>query len=431
MSKGSKTQRTAFKSLVNMAWRNIKAYGWINFKMCFVFAVLAFLVCLFSAYNAAISTHRAQTLEYGSSANIIMTRGKPNAKQQAILDEYYPDVAPKTYRVYSPFDRIEAAQGVKPTTTTPNFFEIEFGGKVLTTNSVQSCAAFFEGDVFTENDYIELEKRFNVTSPVMGRLPESTDEAVFPAPLLKAFGIDAQSAVGEEIVMYIKGESTPYFAGTITGIIIDEFFELIVQDLSFCPGILLCEGHPQFGQGYYRYIYSLNEWPDHDTANVFGEAELSYLGEEIVDNLFMLDVIQTLANELYVMIGSGLAVGLILTILLMIGKYVKVFARLGGVLLTFGLERKQLYGLLFIQVMILCLFAIPLSVVLTAASYSIINLLINMVMGIDMGISLIRIAGMLAMGIGAVFIVAVIFFGLAAFRLRKKTVIQFLRTEVV
>lgn len=399
--------------------------------MCFVFAVLAFLVCLFSAYNASIGIQRARTLDYGSSANVIISSGKLNGKQQAILDKYYPEVSPIVYRVYSPIDRIAAAQGIQTTTTFPSFFEVEFGGERLETNSTQSCAAFFEGDIFTPNDYTELDIRFNISSPIIGKLPQTADEAVFPAPLLKAFGIDAHSAVGKDIVMYLKGEPIPYFSGKISGIIIDEFFELVGQNISVCPGIILCKGHPQFSEGYYRYVYALDEWPDHDMTDEFARVDLRYVGKEIVGNMFMLDVIQTLANELYVMIGSALAVGLILTILLMIGKYVKVFARLGGVLLTFGLERKQLYGLLFIQVMILCLFAIPISVFLTAASYSIINLAINMLLGIDLGISLLKIAAMFAMGMGAVFVVAVLFFALAAFRLRKKTVIQFLRTEVV
>ena len=137
-----------------------------------------------------------------------------------------------------------------------------------------------------------------------------------------------------------------------------------------------------------------------------------------------------LASNLYIIVGSALVVGLILTIFLMIDKYMKVFSRSGGIMLSLGIRRYHLYALLLIQLLMLCAIAIPISFGLTVLGYHVINFVVRWATGINLALSILRIIAIFGLGVAVVVVIALGFFALATLRLRHRTIKQFLSAEV-
>lgn len=175
----------------------------------------------------------------------------------------------------------------------------------------------------------------------------------------------------------------------------------------------------------------LDDWPDEETTlEWFAMAPNTYAGLTYVAKIDSLTSIQTLASNVYIIIGSTLIVSLILTIFLMIDKYIKVLSRFGGILLSAGLPQNKLSLLLLVQLLILCVFAMPLAFILTFGGYYVINTLIRIVTKISLALSAIQIVTTLFIGIAIVIIIALTFFAYGLFHMRKKTIKQLLTVTV-
>ena len=271
-------------------------------------------------------------------------------------------------------------------------------------------------------------------------MPVSKNELLIGEPVLNAYGLKAEDVLGKEITASLKnllpfGNPRTLFTARVTGIICEEYYSLMGHDLlGLRPALLFHAESDLFAANAVEYfLYHLENWPEEDTAVAWQEhfANFDYVGASLVDWIDSLNNVQVLASNLYIIIGSSLLVGLVLTIFLMIDKYIKVFSRSGGILLTHGMRRGHLYILLLIQLLILCLIAIPIALVLTAAGYSIINFLVEWATHVSMGLSIARILGMLAIGIASVVAIALLFFVYAAlFKLRRRTVKEFLTVEI-
>lgn len=420
-------------SLFKLAWKNIFSYAWINVKMILVFAFLAFLVCLFTVYNSALTERRRESMEESISANYVTYMGKMSDDCNEIVETYFEDAEYTVIKHYNFSERIVDAQGEMITNIMAKHISLEIDGKVLSTEDEVTNAATFGGEIFTKNDETELKRKFGYDSCIMGSMPKDSGQVVLSQPLINAFGLEVSEVVGKQVSLYLKGESLPFFVGTVSGAICKEFFSLEGHKNNLRVGILLHESDELFtGKGYsYRNLYALSDWLDMDAAVVVRENGFYYAGYLFINWIDTLDSLQAIANNLYYIIGSALIIGLILTICLMVGKYIRVFSRTGGILLTFGLQRQKLYGLLFLQLLILCMFAMPLAFALTMGGYYVINLLLIMIKNINMGVTFIRLIGMFGVGVGTIFVTAIIFFAFAVFKMRRQTVKQFLSTEVI
>ncbi len=433
-------------SLFGLAFKNVRTYAWMNMKMCFTFACLAFLLCLFTVYNAALNDYR-DSLVYGSiSANYFYTQDK--AKRENFL-ESNPDVTiihEDSYLQHSYAKIVSEIHGVGgKNDVTSAYLALGIGDELYNaTKTVTMQTVGADENLFYDYDYRELKIKFGLSSPfLLGGMPQSADEIAIGEPALEAYGLQAEDVLGQTMTVYMKdtrenADPLVYqFSGKVCGVIHAEYFQLAGHKSTEAtyPMLVLHKENPFMlptATGTVtKYRLFLSEWPDELTAlewrSVFGT---SYRGTTNVSGLDTLNGVQTIAANLYIIVGASLVIGLILTVFLMIDKYIKVFSRSGGILLTFGLERRKLYTLLFLQLLILCVIAVPISFVLTALGYTVINLVVSWATRINLALSWGRIIAMLGLGIGAVIVIALIFFGYAVFKIRKRTIKEFLGVEV-
>ncbi len=431
-------------SLFALAGKNLVTYFWMNAKMIFVFACLAFLICLFTVYNAAINERKEMYTRASASANYLITNSAAKVKS---FKELGPDITYEDYfRAHMYSTLIYNSYGVGGVWHASSaYFNLGIEGEVYQAygGTVSFCSvAHPENAFFTQADYVELKESYGYDSFFSaGHYPAAPDEIAVNENVLAAYRLLPEDVLGKEISFLFKpktGEAKLQFKATVCGILRKELLSLTGHKANCTNPSFLFHWDNAFFQSStdVRYRCYLNGWPDYATADMWKEqftsqtTNTSYVGSGLLERIDMLEKIQTLAANLYVIIGSALVVGLILTIFLMIDKYMRVLSRTGGILMTFGMRRSHLYALLAIQLLLMCLIAFPLAVGLTSCGYYVINFLIHWVTGINLALSFLRVLVMLLIGIGCVVAIAIVFYIYGAFRLRHHTIKQFLSTEV-
>lgn len=426
-----------FLSYLKMAFGNLKAYAWINTKMCLSFACLAFLVCLFTVYNQSITAITEQTYAEAVSGNYFWsTSDRPQILEELGCEQYET----YTYRVASLSNRMKRIYDDEnaPSCTT-RYLQLTYEG--VTYTEIEDMP-WYGVELVTDNpfnghDYVSLDAAYGIDSPVIGKLiPESADEVVIRAAILKSYGIDPQDALGKQLTATIDGDSAPLFTATVCGIIIGEYYNLSGHSSAvICPNFILHSDNPIFKTETptKRYVYLLNDWYNYEKEylmDLFYNKTFRYGGLSTYNSLFVLKNIHRLANTLYYVIGSGLVVGMILTIYLMIDKYIRVYSRMSGIFLTLGMRRREVYRLLLMQIMLICIIAIPISIAMTAFSYTVITAIVYRATAIKMASSVAQISKMLGLGIGVVTLIAACFYLYIKSKLKKHTVKELLSSVV-
>ncbi len=432
--------------VVRLAFGNIRANGWMNFKLCFVFSCLAFLICLFTGYNASLAGKREEIVRFSVSAQYVaVSSGSPKSFPYDFTEEHFPGQEGTGYYRSSLYMFVNNVQQNNINTTLCRYISFFADGEELApaddTFRLNCYSANFP---FTEDDKAELLARTGSDECLIGRRPETENEIVLAETMLKNYGL-GRDALGSEIAVQIKGASSPLLTGTLVGIVKEEYYTLTGHSGwsgHHLPIMMVCENHPLYQRNYtYTVYFRLGRlYTRSEMKALYEDAEerfgtgwagfVAYGGAEQSTTLWMLDNILTLANTLYIIIGSALAVGLVLTVFLMIDKYVKVFARKGGILMASGLSRRGLFAVLIAQLLLLGLFTVPLSVFLTGAGYIVVGVVMKLATGVAMEITVGRLAVMLTVGLAAVMLIAAAFFTYMTFRIRKKTVKELLVTEV-
>lgn len=429
--------------LFRLAAKHFSSYKWINLKMAFVFACLAFLFCLFTGYNRAIVDERERLVGGAVSQNYILysvsnSRGIP--QNYKALEEKYcsPEaIASRISYQYAGFStRMSATLGHMISTGIARYLAVTVDGKGVSPKD--DTFRLYAADTnfpFSENDYKELEYRFGTREVLYGEFPEKEGEVALSEPFLLNYGL-GKEAIGKHIALQIAGEDEPFFEGTLKGVIAKEFYELTGHAAAYSglhsPAIILPSDDPIFKgkSGGISYYYPCEPIENEDLIDEMYTLGFNFAGKFFVSTVHNIDNIQVLANTLYVIIGSSLGVGLVLTVFLMMEKYMKVVARSSGIFMTFGMPRGSLNLLLLAQLLILASITVPLSAILTIAGYYVIGALMNVTTGINLKITAVKLAGMLALGIMIVAAISLLTFAYMAFRLRKKTVRELLVTEV-
>lgn len=427
-----------FFSMLKIAFRNLKEYAWINAKMCISFACLAALICMFLTYNQALSARREEMYGESVSGNFFWSQSSRSA--ETYLEERgLTDYTKYTYRVVNFGDRMKAVYNDdKAPSCTTKYVKLTVNGQTYTKLSDTGSyeVSLFTDNPFNPNDYKALQVKYGIDSPLIGRMPESANEVVIAQRILNNYGVTPDDALGKEISAIIDGDNSPLFTATVCGIIRNEYFSLTGHDNGIlCPHIVLHSENAAFTgkQLESRYIYYFNDWFDADTEDLkdlyYNKGFLygAYSQYNVLQNL---DKIQVLANTFYIIIGSALIVGLVLTVYLMIEKYIRVYSVSGGILLTLGMGRKSVYLLLLMQIIMICLIAIPIAVGITAFGYSIITVLVQRATSIKMASSIFQIGSMLGVGILAVFFFAGCFFIYIVHKLRSRSIKQLLNSVI-
>ncbi len=432
-------------SLFRLACKNIRTYFWMNAKMCFTFACLAFLICLFTVYNVALNEQRDTIVNESASSNYFYSQNAANIEE---FKEQFPNTSLEDhYWLHNFADDIYLRYGVGGQyLSDSSFFALGIGDKEYRATEKLSfgCAAHEKDDFFTPADYEELRARFGKQSFFeAGNYPATEKEVAVGMPMLKAYGLDADDVLGKELTILIKDPRAgkdplqSVTTATVSGVITADFYKLSGHKSggNTRPFFLFKSDNSFMAKKKIaRYRVYLTTWPEEMEADGWefsgSSSVYSYVGYGNVSKVDTINGIQVLATNLYVIIGSALSIGLILTIFLMIDKYMKVFSRSSGILMTLGMRRSRLFLLLGIQLFLLCLIAVPIAFILTAGGYLTITFIIGYMTAIDLTVSRLQLLGMLLLGIVAVVLISFFFFLYALFKFRFKTIKQYLTTVV-
>lgn len=427
-----------FWAMLKLAFRNLKEYGWINAKMCLSFACLASLICMFLVYNQALSSRKEEMYEEAISGNYFWSQSS-KAGDTYLEERGLTNYTKYSYRVLNLGDRMREVYNDEkaPSCTTRYVFMTLEGNTYKKRENAGSLeVALFTDNPFNPNDNRALHVKYGVDSPLIGKMPQSADEAVIAERVFANYGIAPENALGKEISITIDGDKSPIFMATVCGIVIDEYFSISGHGSDVInPNFILHPESPALSgkQLSARYIYYFDDWIDADTEDLrdlYYNKAFRYGAYVQYSSLQNLDKIQVLANSFYIIIGTALIVGLVLTVYLMIEKYIKVYSTSGGIQLTLGMERKKVYLLLLIQIIMICIIAVPIAVGITALGYSIITSIVQRATSIKMASSILQISGMLSLGILAVLFFAGCFFAYVVHKLRRRSIKQLLNSIV-
>lgn len=409
------------KRLALLVARGFRGHKWLYVRIALALSALVLMLCLFSAYSVAF--YRAQDeirgenvsanyliadrkLSYGSSEPVRVVRRELKALRDLPFFPVYPHLS---------LELGGTRYGYKD------------GGTLF-----YRPVAVYEGDPFLPGDGRELALRFGVSSPLEGRLPERMGEIAVSALFLKAYG--AEAALGSELVLYADGREV--LRSTLCGVVREEYDALCGTNSApadFPAPVLILDGsEPCLDErGEEIFLYPLRDWLTREEADAAEAEGFVYAGYNILLRIEAVNNMQTVARRLLVIVGASVGFGLVLLILLMMEKYVKSFARSGGILLACGMTERELYRFLLAGLFALGAAAFALAVPLTFGAFYGIGFLLGQVYAVTFRISLLSVIALLAAGLVAVFCLCLLFFGYAALCMRSKSVKELfdLRTE--
>lgn len=419
------------QSLFRLATGSMKAHAWINAKLCLVFVCMAVLVCLFTAFTMSVENRRKEIFEANTSSNYMYGE----SDETELLARYGLD----NYKYYT-VQRYNLGKSMKdyvgeeiPTVTT-NYVTLRLG--TLSYNfdedKTPEMLWLYKGDPFNDIDVEELNARFpEVGTLYTGAFPRTgTDEVLISEKLLDEYGLAPDDVVGSTLSIWLGEKYELPFTVKVVGVICKEYYQLSghkSDSWQIAPSVVAAAENsiPAVNVPVDTFhVYAFDKWSTLSVDELYAlseEGNLSYCGINSYQQRLYLDKIRTVVTNIYFVIGSILAGGLLLTVMLMIDKFVAVFSRFGGVLLSCGLEQNNLVKLLLVQILMLFLLSIPVALVGALVGYALIVELVELGTGFSMTVSTPTLMALLAVATAVVLVAALIFFGIAAFRLRKKT----------
>ncbi len=425
------------EQLFPIAIRNIKAYGWLNAKLCFTFACLAFLICLFTVYNGAISARKEEAEREYMSSNCIFT--EITATRDAFKDLGLEFVHEDVYVARNFNTELQSMYGWSGSLNA-SYVALQIDGKQYNAYKklAMNCIAEPEKGLLYDYDLIELKQRYGINEQYKeGGSPLEKDEVAISENVLDAFDLTADDVMGKEITVYLKPkadenkEPLRLFTARICGILYKEISSLSGRKTGnyASPCFMFNREHELFKTRTTKaYRMYLKDWPTETQAMEWLTFSSAYVGYGCVKSITGLSNLKTLGSNLYVVVGFSLFVSLLLTVFLMIDKYTKVFSRFGGIMLTLGLKQNKMHRLLFIQLLMLCFIAVPISFIMTYAGYKTITLIMSKITRISLSVSTAHLLAIMSISIAIVVAIALILFAYVSLRLRRKTIKELLMT---
>lgn len=437
--------RRARQPLFRLATANFRAHCWINIKLCAVFVCMSILICLFAAFNMSVESRRQEIFAYSASSNYMY--GASDRSQ--LLEEYgLTDYQYYTLGRYNLSEIMKENINADIPTVTTNFISLAVegidGGKprAFLSDKTPEMLWLYKGDPFQNDiDKREMRDRFGSDELYIGSFPkDGSREILISEKLLEGYGLEPEQVIGRQLQIWLGEHAEQIWTNlTVTGVIVKEYYQLsghLEGNWQIAPSVVAAENN-----GIYAinvkvdtlHVYVFDEWSTlsvDDLNDISTEGELSYCGIASYRQREFLNNIREVVVNVFYVVGSILAAGLLLTVMLMIDKFVAVFCRTGGILLSCGLDNGNLIRLLFVQILLLFLASLPLALVGSLVGYAVVVQLVAAGTGISMTVSSLTVAKLVALSATAVFASAVAFFGCAALQLRKKTVKQLLTTEI-
>lgn len=439
------------KKIAKLSLLNLKSHKWLYSKMSLAFAVLVFLVCLFSTYAITLNSMQRQTVAEHSASNVFVSpqpmTGLPNDTESFSVWRYnaYPfeeeeeeviecnDAEDKDddfdfeIRPYVPLEITLQVDGNK-------YDPFSDGWQIVSFNNI------FGGDKFvTVNDKAELHRRYGMDDCIVGRMPSSANEALVSEQLLSFFDLSADDVINKHLTLTLKRGDNFCEVGDllVCGVVAKEFAELSGHGVSkgITPCLFLSKDNPIFAdeeRATITYVYSLSYWlSEEEVDEIIANNERSvFLGRSNLDDMVRLQQMQAIAVRLFLVAGGALGVSLVLMIMLMMDRLTAVFSRDCGILLSCGMEWKRAKQLLLTLIAWVCLFAVVVAVILTTVSVSLINWAIYDYYRMEISISIGTAIALFVIGIATVALVAFAYYLYAVGQLKGKTVKDFLNVQL-
>lgn len=431
--------------LFRLARKSIANHLWINLRLCLVFALVAVIVGLFTAFNYSVNAQAYFKIDQAVSSDVIWTN-----KEDADVENDLGVNVVQTLQVqrYDLVKMLQMPENFALQSVTGNYLDVGLQGKRYRYAAASTSDKDFgmdyvwvyAGSPFTVHDEEEMRMRFGDVPLYYGKLPAEPLEAMVSEDFISRYGLTAEEVLGNDISVYRSNSDVLLGEMTVCGVISSEFFQLSGHSYlsdQICPTLILSDNNlfPDEFATTYR-IYALDGWTDWDFfqwGSYFDanwQWDVHFSGIRSVDQMTQLERIQAVVVRVYTVIGGIILLGMVLTVMLMLDKFVSVFCRTGGIALSCGLRQRGLYALLLAQILLMFAMSLPVAALGCAFGYWGINALVETATGITMVTSVRAVLLFAVIGAALALLSAIIFFAVSVLKIGKKSVKELLLTEV-
>lgn len=412
------------KKLFILSLKNIASHRGLYAKIAIAFACLIFLVCLFSSYAIALTQSQQSIMDESASANYYIS--------------YEPmEIEGADENILYHFDFTEYNVGYNIGIYAEEVLVTADGGEHKFREDDYADIIIYGGEtLFTKNDAAELHTRFGLDSFIIGAMPQRDGEILLSYSFLEWYNL-SEDIIGKQIELSLEYGGTVILSATVSGIIKSEYNKLsghTDEDEQVVPSIFVY-GQPQAVEGVYGveklYMYSLSSWQTSaEVEAIEKQYNCTFAGYAVIDEIELVQDLQFICINLFIIIGISLGIGLILMIFIMVDRLVRTFCRDGGIYLTCGLSGHELNKLLYLIVFLVSLFAVILAIILTICGFFAIRAAIKEYFSFTVAVTFPTAVALFAAGIAIVFAVAAVFCLFAVKRIRKNTIKQLLTTKI-
>ncbi len=413
------------KKYAYAAAKNIAAHGWLNVAFTICLVAFAFIISLFVVIACSLFATQEGMKREEVSSNYILSYEEIDCAAEDKIELWWLNMSAFTAEDL----------GTELDYLPSDYVQILFGEKSYSADGEYSLNIYTGQSLFTRNDYREAEYRLGTTELLYGSMPAAENEICISELLLEEYGLSAEQVLGQKITLTVKINSTVLFDDvTVCGVIAAEYYSLNGHGGIETPTVITSPNNALFTEyGYYKvWIYSFADWLTESEVEYYTENYVcEYVGSGAYEDIALISDLQTVTLKLLAVIVTFICVGTLFCAFLLADKYIRLFARSGGILKAHGFNSKQLNILLLVQVAVVGIVALVLAAALTAAGYVAISALISEFVYIKL-ISLAAWHYILIFAGAAIFTAAVValFLLCGMSRIKKRTVRDLLQTKV-
>ena len=433
------------KTLANLSIKNLRAHTWLYTRLALAFAVLVFLLCLFSVYALALNGMQSDILSEHAAANQIVSyeplSGLPDGTESFVAKRFDAEIVDEEEDEEVGDDGFVTVEPKEPHLITLSVDGVECA-KIGASdyNFMYNFNRIFAADrLLTDNDRAELNYVYGSNGILIGRLPQAANEVALAEVLWDGFDLTGEQVLGKTVSIVVsRGESFIEISDLVVcGIIKREFVELsghYSYSTSFTPYLLLSADNAIFADSERVrdvYVYSLPYWlAEEEVDRLERQYDCYFLGGPWLEDMVRISLMQTIATKLFVVVGGALGCSVVLMIFLMMDKLVAVFSRDCGILLSCGIQFKQVKLLLLVMLAWICLFAVVIAAILTSSGVLAINAAIYEYYYMEITVSPATVVALFDIGIAAVALVAFFYYLYAVTKMKRRTIKDFLNTSI-
>ena len=423
------------KQIAVLSIKTLKARVGLYAKLALSFAVLVFLLCLFSAYMLALTGMQGEGLaEYAASNQIVSTEpisGLPSDTESFVVKRFDATVHDDVeWEPGVPDPRMELTLTVEDTS-----YDLEMSIYTYKWNFNRIFAA---DKLVTDNDRQELASMYGVMDALIGRMPKSANEVAVSEVYLEEFGLTGEQVLGKVISIVASSEQDIIEINglLVCGIINREFSNLSGKytNRAYNPCLLFSQDNAMFADGERvsnTYVYSLTEWLSEEAIDKLTDRyDCDYLGWEWAYRMTQIATLQIITTKLYVVLGGALCCSVVLMVYLMMDKLITSFNRNCGILLSCGMRLDEAKYLLLAIFGWVCLFAFVIAAVMSVCGILAINAIVSATFGLEIEVTAINALATFGIGLAAVIAIAFIYYLYAASRIKRRTIKDLLNTSV-